>query len=191
MTRTVPIAAAFVAALTAAAYSVAGSSPSISSTSIAGANRGLTTAAYKRLLGGPSHLEAAKDGSLTGFEQPEGWTRLVFPKRKLQIYFNGGVKSVVVTTWNKAYKTPAGIGPCSTVEQLKKAYGRKIRPSTFNTQQGNVYVYTMGDLLFAAANLTDVTAIGLYDSKAPGASRKGGSLSYAGFVILADQISCS
>ena len=179
------------AALTASALAGAAAPPAITSTSIAGATRGLTVAAYKRLLGGPNRLEVAKKGSLTGFQDPEGWTRLVFPQRKLQVYFDGRPRSVLVTTWNKEYKTAVGIGPCSTVAQLKRAYGSRIRPSKFNTQHGKVYVYTMGDLLFAAADLTQVTAVGLYDSKAPDANRNGGSLAYAGFVIQADQVSCS
>jgi hypothetical protein len=37
----------------------------------------------------------------------------------------------------------------------------------------------------------NVTAVGLYDSKAPDANRNGGSLAYAGYVIQADQVSCS
>ena len=99
---------------------------------------------------------------------------------------------MLVTTWNRAYRTAAGIGPCSTVAQLKKAYGSKLKPSAFNTQHGSVYVYTLGDLLFAAADLETVNAVGLYDSKAPDARRKGGSLAYAGFVIQPpDQVSCS
>ena len=52
-------------------------------------------------------------------------------------------------------------------------------------------MYTKGDLLFAAADLVNVTAVGLHDSKAPDANRNGGSLAYAGYVIQADQVSCS
>jgi hypothetical protein len=50
----------------------------------------------------------------------------------------------------------------------------------------------MGDLLFAAADLTHVTAVGLYDSKDPGANKAGGALPFAGFVIQApDQVACT
>lgn len=168
--------------------------PAITPSSIAGATLGLTAAGYRRLLGAPSRLEKAKGGDLglPGFQQPDGWSRLVFPRRKLEVYFDGGTRSVLVTTWNRAFRTTAGIGPCSTVAQLRKAYGSKLKPSAFNTQRGRVCVYTLGDLLFAAADLVTVTAVGLYDSKAPGAQRKGGSLAYAGFVIQPpDQVSCS
>ena len=50
----------------------------------------------------------------------------------------------------------------------------------------------MGDRLFAAADLVHVTAVGLYDSKAPGANKAGGALPFAGFIIQApDQTPCS
>lgn len=190
MARPMALAGAAVAALAVAMSVTAASSPTITPTSIAGVKRGLTVAVYKHLLGGPSHVERARKGSLVGFEQPEHWSRLVFPRRKVQAFFDGGTRAVLVTTWNKHDRTAAGIGPCSTVAQLKKAYGNTIEPSKFNTQNGKVYVYTRGDLLFVAPNLVDVTAVGLYDSKAPDAKRAGGSLSYAGFVMLADQVSC-
>lgn len=191
MTRSMALAGAAVAALAAAMSVTAASSPAITPTSIAGVKRGLTVAAYKQLLGGPSHIERARKGSLVGFDQPEHWSRLVFPRRKVQAFFDGGTKAVLVTTWNKHDRTAAGIGPCSTVAQLKRAYGKTITPSKFNTQGGNVYVYTKGDLIFGAPNLVDVTAVGLYDSQAPDANRAGGSLSYAGFVMLADQVPVS
>ena len=117
----------------------------------------------------------------------------MFPKRKINVYFKDGVDSAIqITTWNKAYKTAAGIGPCSSVAELKKAYGSKLKRSKWSTQNGQTYVYTMGDLLFAASDLTHVTAVGLYDSKDPGANKEGGALPFAGFVIQApDQVPCT
>ena len=57
------------------------------------------------------------------------YSRLVFTKRKVEVYFKGTVdKGVEITTWNKAYKTAAGVGPCSTVAKLKAAYGNKLKP---------------------------------------------------------------
>ena len=156
---------------------------------IAGAKLGKGALVYKQVLGSRARLETPPNG----FTDPDNFTRLVFPKRKMNVYFRDGVdRAVLITTWNKAYKTAAGIGPCSTVEELKQAYGSKLVPSKFSTQNGNTYVYTMGDRLFATADLVHVTAIGLYDSTAPGANKNGGALPYAGFIIQApDQIPCS
>ena len=156
---------------------------------IAGAKLGKGAAAYKTLLGSRMHVDQPPNG----FAQPDNYTRLVFTKRKMYVYFKDGIdRATIITTWNKAYKTAAGIGPCSTVEELKQAYGSKLKPSKWNTQNGSTYVYTMGDRLFAAADLVHVTAVGLYDSKAPGANKGGGALPFAGFIIQApDQTPCS
>ncbi len=156
---------------------------------IAGAKLGKGAAAYKAMLGAKVRLETPP----TGFHDPDNYTRLVFPKRKINVYFKDGVDSAIqITTWNKAYKTAAGIGPCSSVAELKKAYGSKLKRSKWSTQNGQTYVYTMGDLLFAASDLTHVTAVGLYDSKDPGANKEGGALPFAGFVIQApDQVPCT
>ncbi len=156
---------------------------------IAGAKLGKGAAAYKTMLGSRVHLDQPPNG----FTDPDSYTRLVFPKRKMYVYFKDGIdRATIITTWNKAYKTAAGIGPCSTVAELKQAYGSKLKPSKWSTQNGNTYVYTMGDLLFAAADLTQVTAVGLYDSKAPRANKEGGALPFAGFIVQApDQTPCS
>jgi hypothetical protein len=144
----------------------------------------MTIPQVKRLLGSPWRQDV--------FSAP-GYPVLIFHERKLSVYFDGKKpRAVIVTTWNPAYRTAAGIGPCSTIDDAKRAYGAALRPSRWNTQHGAVYVYTMGDLLFADADLRTVTAVGLYDSKAPGAQAKGGALAYAGFVLQPpDQVSCS
>jgi hypothetical protein len=167
--------------------------PAITATSIAHAKLAQGKTGYTRVLGGHFRFETAGGGSSpTGFEQPGNYTRLVFPKRKMYVYFKDGVdRAIQITTWNKAYRTAEGVGPCSTVAELKKAYGSRLKPSKWNTQNGETYVYTMGDLLFAAPDLTHVTAVGLYDSKAPRANKSGGALAFAGFVIQApDQLPC-
>jgi hypothetical protein len=176
------------------ALAVTTGSPTITRTSIAHAKFALGKLAYTRLLGSPFRYQAAGGADTgVGFQQPANYTRLVFATRKINVYFKDGVdRAIQITTWNKAYRTAAGIGPCSTVADLKKAYGSKLKRSKWSTQNGQTYVYTMGDLLFAAADLTHVTAVGLYDSRAPGANKEGGTLPFAGFVIQApDQIPCT
>src|SRR5229473_1184931 len=67
----------------------AATKPAIMPTSIAGAKLGLGANAYKALLGKPYRFEAAKGGDfkLPGFQQPSNYTRIVFPKRKTDVYF--------------------------------------------------------------------------------------------------------
>ena len=69
------------------------------------------------MLGAKVRLETPP----TGFQDPDNYTRLVFPKRKINVYFKDGVDSAIqITTWNKAYKTAAGIGPCSSVRRSSR-----------------------------------------------------------------------
>jgi hypothetical protein len=170
----------------ALAASASATAPAVTPTTIAGVRLGLTAASYEKLLGA-HHVENAKGGDLSspGFQQPDGWSRVVFPQRRMNVYFNGGKNAILITTWNKSYRTAAGVGPCSTVAQLKKAYGPRLKPSPNATQNGTVYVYTMGKLLFADEDQSTVTAVGLYDPRHK-------ALGYASFVIQPpDQTSCS
>jgi hypothetical protein len=119
---------------------------SIQPASIAGARLGLPAAAYKQLLGRPVRKDVLENN----------YSRLVFTKRKLEVYFKGTVdKGVEITTWNKAYKTGAGIGPCSSVAQLKADRIRVFAPG------GKVYAYLIGKLIFASNDLKHVTAVAL------------------------------
>jgi hypothetical protein len=165
------------------------STPKITPSSIAGAKIGLSRSAYKTLLGRPVTTQ-----TLT---QPDNWSKLVFAKRMVSVYFAGRPGgAVIVTTWNRSFKTAAGIGPCSTIAQLKRAYGSKAKPSPFNTVDGKVYAYTVGKNLLFAANGTPphpskyVTAVALYDGSAPDVNESGGSLSLAGYIGLTET-SCS
>jgi hypothetical protein len=182
-----PIIVACIAALSLGTAASA-AAVAIGPHAIAGAKLGKAATTYKQLFGSP----VRSDTPPNGFTDPDNYTRLVFPKRKVEVYFKDGIDhAVIITTWNKAYRTAAGIGPCSTVAALKQAYGGKLKPSKWSTQHGKTYVYTMGDQLFAAADLVHVTAVGLYDSTAPGANKSGGALPFAGFIIQApDQTPC-
>jgi hypothetical protein len=124
----------------------AATAPSIQPTSIAGAKLGLPAAAYKRLLGTPVRRDVLENN----------YSRLVFTKRKVEVYFKGKVdKAVEITTWNKAYKTAAGIGPCSSVARLKASKIRVFAPS------GKVNAYIVGKVIFASNDLKHVTAVAL------------------------------
>jgi hypothetical protein len=114
---------------------------------------------------------------------------VVFRQRKIDVYFDGAIdgneRAVLITTWNEKDRTAKGVGPCSTVKRMKRAYRKRVHPSKFNTIHGEVYVYTMGNLLFADENLPSITAVGLFSRFDTGL------LSYAGFVIQPpDQTSC-
>jgi tRNA A-37 threonylcarbamoyl transferase component Bud32 len=152
-----------------------GAAPSISQSSIAGAKLGLEPNAYMKLFGGPGRRELVSG---------TGHTRLTFDKRRVAIYFKGFTDTAVeVTTWNKAFRTAEGIGPCSTIAEAKKAYGRRFEPSPWSTLGGRVYAYTVGkNLIFAAQGpgrpglpSEQVSAVALYYGAAPEAELAGGA----------------
>jgi hypothetical protein len=91
----------------------------------------------------------------------------------------------------------AGIGPCSTIEEAKSAYGSALKPSRWNTIDGKVYAYLVGKNLLLAANGRPphpskfVTAVALYDGDGPrndgsGVDEQNGTLPFAGFIALSE-----
>ncbi len=153
----------------------------------------------------PNSIGGAKLGQKIGYYEQllgVGWRKDVFTVtgypvlihnfRKMSVYFNPSThKALEITTWNKAYKTDKGVGPCSSIAALKKAYGPALKPSKPNTVKGQVYAYTVGDLIFAAGGKpphpsTDVTAVAIYSPSEIGKL----ALNYAGFVIL-NESTCS
>ena len=170
-----------VSVVTAAAPAVAGPAR-VTQTSLAGVPLGLSANAYKRLLGRPSVALPLDYPS----GKPTGWTRLIYGKRGISIYFAPNKRGAqVITTWDNRYKTAAGIGPCSLLIDAKIAYGKALKPSKFNTQKGHAYAYTLGKNLILAVNWDSyVHVVGLYDGNDPKVNKPGGSLSWAGYITL-------
>jgi hypothetical protein len=171
---------------------------------IARAKLGLGKVAYTKLLGAPVRYQAAGGGTIQepGFQAPQNYTRLVFAKRKMDVYFQDGVDHAIeITTWNKAYRTAAGVGPCSTRAQLKAAYGSRLKPHPGSiVENGQPGAYIVGrSLIFSFSDYpptlgtysTFVTAVALYDGSKPGWNVPRGPMYFAGFVAgYPDQIPC-
>ena len=205
MRRSLGISAAAVVVAIAVPLAVAATAASgITPGSIAGARLGLGKAAYKKLLGGPVRYQAAAGGDVKdpGFQQPADYTRLVFAKRKMDVYFQSAAdRAVEITTRNKAYRTAEGVGPCSTLAQVKAAYGKRLKRHPGNPPGPAVYSYVVGrSLIFGfwdhppnmGTPSPTVTAVALYDGSASGWDKPGGAQSVAGFVSAwPDQVSCS
>jgi predicted Ser/Thr protein kinase len=146
--------------------------PSISQTAIAGAKLGLSDRDYVRIFG---------PGTLTALRDPPDYVARTFVSRRVEVWFASGdiqgairkgiAKGVEIATWDRSDRTAEGIGPCSTVAELKRAYGRRLKPVEGNTLGGKVYGYTVGQRLFFAMgpvpNPMHVTAVGLYSNPLP------------------------
>jgi hypothetical protein len=173
----ITVIAVAIATVAVAVTAQAAISPAINQSWIAHARLGLSEDAYRTLLGLPVVKQP--------LDAPDGWWRLNFTQRKLGVYFNDENTGQVVTTWNKAYRTKAGVGPCSTIKRLKKVYGKRLKPSKFSVLAGVVYAWRLGpNLLFASNDHRTVQTVALYDGSDPDVNKPGGSLSIAGFLAL-------
>lgn len=164
--RMLVLTTALAALLASVASAAPSHNPMISQSSIAGIRLGMTKAQSLARLGAGT---TTRQGTYDNPGQPGDWTAIVSNKRKVAVYFAGGRdKAVMVTTWNPAYKSAAGAGPCLPITGLKKLYRSTIRPNPHGTINGKVYAYAVGkNLMFAADGRPPnpspvVTAVGLY-----------------------------
>jgi hypothetical protein len=108
----------------------------ITQTSMGGAPLGKSRAFYRAAFPPPVFRE-----SLEG-----GLDRLTFGSLSLQAYFRrSGAGAIGLLTWNRRFHTAAGIGPCSPLTALRRAYGRQLKPFRLG---GRVAAYRLGRLIF-------------------------------------------
>jgi tRNA A-37 threonylcarbamoyl transferase component Bud32 len=158
--------------------------PEITQSSIGGVGLGLSAASYDRLFG--------ERGRKDLFDMPQ-FNVDIFGDRGVSVYFTKQVdKGIIVTTWNKSFKTAAGVGPCSTIADAKSVYGSRFKPSDQNVIKGKAYAYLLGkNLIFAASGKPPhpskyVTAVGLYEGSQPGVDLPFHARGYAGFVAISE-----
>jgi serine/threonine-protein kinase len=169
------------------------STPSaITQTSIAGARLGLRRAAYEKILGAAVPVNLPPD--LPGAPSSE-YAMLAF-EDKIWAFFPDGLEgtATIIVTWDEKYKTAEGIGPCSTIDELKAAYGDRVRPDYYGTIGEKHFMYDVGkNLLFPVSGELSlpgeapipgkyVATVGLFNGSAPGADESFGERPFAGFV---------
>ncbi len=122
--------------------------PTISQTSIGGARLGLTTKAYRAIFGRPVLTDRLE----------EGYTRLTFPKSRVEIYLPSSSNAgVAVSTYGSFFKMASGVGPCSPAADLTRIYGKRLERLS---KKGSVTLYRLGNLVFRVFG-THVTAVTL------------------------------
>ena len=110
----------------------------ITPTSIGSAKLGDSNITLERLWNGGSKLTT---------QFPADYSLLRQSLLDVSAYFSGTVdKAVELTTWNANDRTDAGVGPCSTLAELKRAYGKRLKLVPNN----HGYGYTVGRHLFFA-----------------------------------------
>jgi len=139
----------------------------ITPTTLAGGKLGDSSAFLQRLWGSPFRQVST--------QTPADYAVLSQSGREVSAYFLGtDDKAVEFTTWNSSARTAEGVGPCSTLAQLRKAYGKRLKASPNNTHDGVVSGYTVGKHLFFAMGPGPtpkiVEAVALYSNKLSEAS---------------------
>jgi hypothetical protein len=162
---------------------VIASPPKISQTAIDGAKLGLSAAAYKKRFGG--YREAVVAGP--------NYPTLAFQQPELAVYFSAKNRpAIIITTWNPHYVTGKGIGPCSTLAAMKKAYGRQVTPASVGTDPNNPSIhssYVVGDnLIFVTQDHRTISAVALYHGT-PGHTGSGSTRAFANY-IAANETAC-
>ena len=142
--------------------------PVITRDSIDGAKLNFTAPHYEKLLGG------YRASTLTEFSNGH-FRALSFQQPQVGVYFAPGKKRAsIITTWNKNSRTAAGIGPCSTIAEMKRAYGDSVRPSLNGTQGKTVWSWVVGDrLLFATQDHKTIADVALFRGSPTGDRNQG------------------
>ncbi len=109
---------------------------------------------YEKVLGGYREI------TLTQSHFPA----LEFQAPQMTVYFPApGKPAHIITTWNRSYRTSAGIGPCSTLAQLLHTYGKRATATWAGTQGKVHWSYALGnDILFVTQDHKTVADVVLY-----------------------------
>jgi hypothetical protein len=138
--------------------------PSITQTSIAGVELGEPKEFYGKRFG------AYKQLTLTEWEPIPGRS---FGQPEVAVYFRANPdRADIITTWSRRNRTAAGIGPCSTLGEMKKAYGKNVHPTPHHPDGTPVPAYVVGpNLIFETQNQRTISAVGLYRGSLPNTTR--------------------
>ena len=134
----------------------------ITPTSIGSAKLGDSNITLERLWNGGSKLTT---------QFPPDYSLLRQSLLDVSAYFAGTVdKAVELTTWNANDRTDAGVGPCSTLSELKRAYGKRLKLVPNN----HGYGYRVGKHLFFAIGTPPhprfVSSVAVYSNELNNAS---------------------
>jgi hypothetical protein len=127
---------------------------SITQTAIHGVSLGHKAPWYRNRLGpGAASTDKLSKYAELHFQQPEIATYSP----------HAGEPAVVVTTWYRNYRTAAGIGPCSTLAEMRRAYGDRLTPDAHLTHGKTVFGWNLGkNIIFETQDQRTISAVVLY-----------------------------
>jgi serine/threonine-protein kinase len=132
--------------------------PEITQSAIDGITLGHTAAYYAKTI----KPRGYKPSVLT---QP-GFPEMSFQQPELAVYFpKHGKRADIITTWNPSFRTAAGIGPCSTLSQMHKVYGKRAPAAQSGTSpNGKVHwSWQVGrNLLLVTQNHKTISSVVLF-----------------------------
>jgi serine/threonine-protein kinase len=117
----------------------------ITPTSIRGGRLGDSSALLERMWGNGYQL--------LQMQFPPSYTLLTVRSRNLSAFFAGADdKAVELVTANRADRNAQGIGPCSSLDELRRVYGKRLKPSPNSTSPDGklIFGWTVGKHLFFA-----------------------------------------
>nr|MBA2293655.1 serine/threonine protein kinase [Actinomycetota bacterium] len=174
-------AAAFAAFVATRGETSTAGAPAITQTSIAGVELGRPRAFYQQRFGSNKELV------LTEWDPPI--PGLTFGSHEVGVYFRADPERAdIITTWNRGHRTAAGIGPCSTIDAMKQAYGGAVQPNPHGMSPDGrtVHQWVVGpNLMFATQDQRTVSAVALYRGSLPNTARDA-RRGWAGFVAAVE-----
>jgi hypothetical protein len=135
------LAAATAMGLAAGAAASVGPARLIGDASVGGARLGIARSAYATILGPPTFSTRYADGTM----------RLTFRGGAVHVYLTRSTRrGFAVMTADEHYRTPADVGPCSSIAQLRRAYGGSLAAIRLS-RNGRIVGYRRGALVFVVS----------------------------------------
>jgi Protein kinase domain len=157
----------------------------ITQTAIAGGRIGLRANAYRERFG------PFRPYTLTEFSKLR-YHGLAFQQAQVGVYFApGSKKASIITTWNRDFRTADGIGPCSTLDEMKEIYGQRVAPTRAGTSPDGrtVWSWSLGkNVLFATQDHKTIAVVALY--KGRGVDRRGSRATALANYVAAVETAC-